>query len=266
MMKAGFLDSGGGGEKKKNNVSGDACFDQASKVTEGLNASSTNFTVGMSSLTDKEPEVTVVSNTIGGSSIRSGTPIATTTSGNYGNPNELNTRSIPYTNVVNGNEHVMNDTPSSYANKVIPTSLTKANLRKLEANVSNDVDYNVWLPLALVYEVPSRFSTCLIYGHSLNDCLKAAPKRVVKGMAKGKGQTLGVDEEGFIEGVGYGPKSLWEQWKDTTVEDEYNSYDDDMYEGQKIPEKIQTICDNFYIKLLVSAHDDTSLELQLRSE
>ncbi|GJV86706.1 hypothetical protein Tco_1530644 [Tanacetum coccineum] len=42
-------------------------------------------------------------------------------------------------------------------------------------------------------------NTCLIYGHSLNDCPKAAPKREVNGMAKGKGQTPRADDEGFIE-------------------------------------------------------------------
>ncbi|GJX41098.1 hypothetical protein Tco_0256088 [Tanacetum coccineum] len=54
----------------------------------------------------------------------------------------------------------------------------------------------------------------------------------------------------FLEskGVGYGPKSLWGQWRDTVVDDEYDPYDDDMYERQEIPENIQTICDNFDIK------------------
>ncbi|GJR12033.1 zinc knuckle CX2CX4HX4C containing protein [Tanacetum coccineum] len=47
--------------------------------------------------------------------------------------------------------------------------------------------------------VPPRCSTCLIYGHSLDDFPKAAPKRVVNGIAKGKGQTSGTDDEGFIE-------------------------------------------------------------------
>ncbi|GKC68034.1 hypothetical protein Tco_1100632 [Tanacetum coccineum] len=120
-----------------------------------------------------------------------------------------------------------------------------------------------------------RCSTCLIYSHSLIDCPKASPKRVVNSMDKGKGQTSGADDEGFNEvkkkksgvmmrlnllkyettsflaskGLGYGPKSLWEQWRDTALDDGYDSYDDDMYEGQEIPENIQTICDNFDIKV-----------------
>ncbi|GKA22164.1 retrotransposon protein, putative, ty1-copia subclass [Tanacetum coccineum] len=40
---------------------------------------------------------------------------------------------------------------------------------------------------------------CLISGHSLVDCPKAAPKRVVNGMDKGKGQTSVADDERFIE-------------------------------------------------------------------
>ncbi|GJZ20036.1 hypothetical protein Tco_0556626 [Tanacetum coccineum] len=50
-------------------------------------------------------------------------------------------------------------------------------------------------------------------------------------------------------GVGYDTKSLLEQWKKTGVDDDYDSYDDDMYEGHEIPENIQTICDNLDIKV-----------------
>ncbi|GJU08117.1 hypothetical protein Tco_1124547 [Tanacetum coccineum] len=49
-------------------------------------------------------------------------------------------------------------------------------------------------------------------------------------------------------GVEFGLKSPWEQWRDTTMDDEYDPYDDDMYEGQDIPENIQTMCDHFDIK------------------
>ncbi|GJX05986.1 putative ribonuclease H-like domain-containing protein [Tanacetum coccineum] len=228
-----------------------------------------------------------------------------------GDPKLINTRPISYINIVNseptypkknGGEQVgeelvngnkINDeTPSSYATKLKPTSSTKANLRKLEANVPNDADYEVRLTLASVHEVndrmknslnayfigkrlafpegvdsvlrdgpwmireiplflnkwspfvsllkeelsrvpilvkfhdvslvaytsnglsliatkietihieyewePPRCCTCLIFGHLLDDCPKA-PKRVVNRMDKGKGQTSGDDDEGFIE-------------------------------------------------------------------
>ncbi|GJV79503.1 putative ribonuclease H-like domain-containing protein [Tanacetum coccineum] len=42
---------------------------------------------------------------------------------------------------------------ASYANKLSPTSLTKANLRKLDANVLNDADYDIWLPFSSVDEM-----------------------------------------------------------------------------------------------------------------
>ncbi|GJR67350.1 zinc knuckle CX2CX4HX4C containing protein [Tanacetum coccineum] len=41
----------------------------------------------------------------------------------------------------------------------------------------------------------SRCSTCLIFGHSVNDCLKA-PKRMVIGVDNGKGGSSGADDDG----------------------------------------------------------------------
>ncbi|GJS46190.1 hypothetical protein Tco_0596311 [Tanacetum coccineum] len=51
--------------------------------------------------------------------------------------------------------------------------------------------------------------------------------------------------------VGFGTNSLLEQWRDTyeNADYDYDPYDDDMYEGQKIPDKIQSICDNLDIKV-----------------
>ncbi|GJR32996.1 reverse transcriptase domain-containing protein [Tanacetum coccineum] len=48
-------------------------------------------------------------------------------------------------------------------------------------------------------------------------------------------------------GFGYGLKSLLEQWREDNVVDDYDPYDDDMYEGQEILGKIQTICNNLDI-------------------
>ncbi|GJX65409.1 retrovirus-related pol polyprotein from transposon TNT 1-94 [Tanacetum coccineum] len=63
-----------------------------------------------------------------------------------------------------GNEPDMNKFPSSYANKLSPESFTKANLRKLEVNVPNSDDYDLWLPLASVHEVNDRMKNSL-YGY-----------------------------------------------------------------------------------------------------
>ncbi|GJX45232.1 hypothetical protein Tco_0261908, partial [Tanacetum coccineum] len=45
---------------------------------------------------------------------------------------------------------------------------------------------------------PPRCSTCLIFGHSVDDCPKAL-KRVVNMVDKGKGGSSGADDEGFVE-------------------------------------------------------------------
>ncbi|GJX11613.1 hypothetical protein Tco_0201472 [Tanacetum coccineum] len=52
-------------------------------------------------------------------------------------------------------------------------------------------------------------------------------------------------------GVGYGTNSLLEKWRKTygNADNDYEPYDDDMYEGQEIPNNIQFICDNLNIKL-----------------
>ncbi|GJR13545.1 putative reverse transcriptase domain-containing protein [Tanacetum coccineum] len=48
---------------------------------------------------------------------------------------------------------------------------------------------------------------------------------------------------------GYGTQSLLEQWTESYKNSDYgyDPYDDDMYEGQDIPEKLQAICDNLDI-------------------
>ncbi|GJY55815.1 hypothetical protein Tco_0454930 [Tanacetum coccineum] len=81
-----------------------------------------------------------------------------------------------------GHEPIMNKFPSSYATKLSPTSLTKANLRKHEVNVPYDADYDVLLHLALVHECP-----------------KTTPKRVVNNMDKGKEKTSRNNDKGFVE-------------------------------------------------------------------
>ncbi|GJX64358.1 hypothetical protein Tco_0298701 [Tanacetum coccineum] len=50
---------------------------------------------------------------------------------------------------------------------------------------------------------------------------------------------------------GYGTQSLFEQWKESyeNGDYEYDSYDDDMYEDQDIPDMLQAICDNLDIKV-----------------
>ncbi|GKD71050.1 hypothetical protein Tco_1325140, partial [Tanacetum coccineum] len=46
---------------------------------------------------------------------------------------------------------------------------------------------------------------------------------------------------------GYGTKSLLEQWRETKVDDDYNLYNDDLYDGYDMSDKLQSICDDFDI-------------------
>ncbi|GJY62887.1 hypothetical protein Tco_0464347 [Tanacetum coccineum] len=62
-----------------------------------------------------------------------------------------------------------------------------------------------------------------------------------------------------LMGVGYGPKSLLEQWRESNVDDDYDPYDNDMYEGQEIPDNIQIICDNLDIKVRVGKRNEQIL-------
>ncbi|GKC21128.1 hypothetical protein Tco_1023278 [Tanacetum coccineum] len=54
-----------------------------------------------------------------------------------------------------------------------------------------------------------------------------------------------------LETVGFGTQSLLEQWRDSYKNGDYDEdpYNDDMYEGQDLLDKIQDICDNLDIKV-----------------
>nr|GEV35738.1 hypothetical protein [Tanacetum cinerariifolium] len=172
------------------------------------------------------------------------------------------------------------------------------------------------------YFIGERLAFSAVECHSLVDCPKAAPTRVVNSMEKGKGQSSRADDEGGtnnspkttsktyvltsgngtfslsnsfdalnvddpgieevesdddskplkkgsedkiesvdnemashlaskLSGVGYGTKSLLEQRRKSygNADVDYNSCDDDMYEGQEIHNNIQSICDNLDIKI-----------------
>nr|GEZ81851.1 hypothetical protein [Tanacetum cinerariifolium] len=64
-----------------------------------------------------------------------------------------------------------------------------------------------------------------------------------------KGKVTLVDDE--AKNDGYGTHSLLEQWTEPyeNVDYGYDPYDDDMYEGQDIPDKLQAICDKLDIKV-----------------
>ncbi|GJR03460.1 reverse transcriptase domain-containing protein [Tanacetum coccineum] len=66
-----------------------------------------------------------------------------------------------------------------------------------------------------------------------------------------EGKLVLVDDDGKpLEKIDYpGDLELVGTWREDNVVDEYDSYDDDMYEGQEIPDIIQTICNNLDIRV-----------------
>ncbi|GKE84886.1 hypothetical protein Tco_1558628 [Tanacetum coccineum] len=56
------------------------------------------------------------------------------------------------------------DVPTSYANKLSLTLVSKANLQKLDVNVPNDADFDIWLPLASVHKENDKIKNSL-YGY-----------------------------------------------------------------------------------------------------
>ncbi|GKC21343.1 zinc knuckle CX2CX4HX4C containing protein [Tanacetum coccineum] len=66
--------------------------------------------------------------------------------------------------------NLANKFTSSFASKLSPTSLVKDNLWKLVANVPNNVDYDIWIPLASLHEVNDRMKNSL-YGYIIGERL-----------------------------------------------------------------------------------------------
>ncbi|GJV85665.1 hypothetical protein Tco_1525563 [Tanacetum coccineum] len=112
-------------------------------ITSGDVPSSSNSTIGWTEGTTtinvtNSDDVSIVSpNPSGSSNVQTGIPT-------------VNTGPIPL--------------PSSYTTKLSSTSLTKANLWKLEVNAPNDANYDIWLPLASVHKVNDRMKNSL-YGY-----------------------------------------------------------------------------------------------------
>ncbi|GKB23792.1 hypothetical protein Tco_0863193 [Tanacetum coccineum] len=67
-----------------------------------------------------------------------------------------------------------------------------------------------------------------------------------------EGKCMFVDDDGKpLEKVEYGTKSLLKQWNDScgNADYDYDPYDNDMYEGQEIPDNLHAMCDNLNIKV-----------------
>ncbi|GJY93260.1 hypothetical protein Tco_0509042, partial [Tanacetum coccineum] len=66
------------------------------------------------------------------------------------------------------------------------------------------------------------------------------------------------------ERIDFGTQSLLEQWRDSYENGYYNEdpYDDDMYEGQNLSDKLQKICDNFDIRMWDSPSSFLLIEIK----
>ncbi|GKD36976.1 hypothetical protein Tco_1257183 [Tanacetum coccineum] len=79
-------------------------------------------------------------------------------------------------------------------------------------------------------------------------------KRLSPGDYDSEDEVASVDNEMasfFARKDGYGTNTLLEQWNESyeNGDYDYDPYDDDMYEGQKISNKIKSNCDNLDIKV-----------------
>ncbi|GKB84994.1 hypothetical protein Tco_0957266 [Tanacetum coccineum] len=50
----------------------------------------------------------------------------------------------------------------------------------------------------------------------------------------------------------YGTNSLWEQWKKTKRDDDYDAYDVNLYDNHDMFDNLRTICDEFDIMVIYS--------------
>ncbi|GJY14694.1 hypothetical protein Tco_0385116, partial [Tanacetum coccineum] len=93
-----------------------------------------------------------------------------------------------------GFNYGMKEAPTSYANKLSPT--IKANFRKLDANVPNDADFDIWLPLASVSEVNNRMKN-LLYGYVIS---KKLAFLVVEWFVRNNWKMYGLEKVTLVKG------------------------------------------------------------------
>nr|GEU34700.1 putative ribonuclease H-like domain-containing protein [Tanacetum cinerariifolium] len=186
MMKPGFLDSGGGVKRRKKDDAKDSqlAVDVAIHIENPTACPNTkpdtptNGLYGVTGLTTTSHLSTASTNS--------------NTTRHSSSHNGSNTGSIQYFNI----ECVwvkFHEVPLvAYTSDGLSLIAIKIGTPMMKRYTKETIcaEY-VWVPLSS--------STCLIYGHSLDDCLNAAPKRVMNGIAKGMGQTSEADDKGFIE-------------------------------------------------------------------
>ncbi|GJX39033.1 hypothetical protein Tco_0252336 [Tanacetum coccineum] len=183
MLKSGFLDSGRGGEKKKKKK-GTGMESNTSKLASNFNDESVvpiekpidipNFTIEEvvvgSNVTSQHSETTTHGkNTVTPKPTKATCLSSTSTSGmiNY-TTGQMCSSSLNLNVIAKkvGDQEVepINECPSIYATKLSLTSSIMATLRKLDANLLNNTDYDILLPKASVHEVNDGMKN-LLYGY-----------------------------------------------------------------------------------------------------
>nr|GEX35476.1 hypothetical protein [Tanacetum cinerariifolium] len=141
------------------------------------------------------------------------------------------------------------NTSRNKKNNVEPTKeVSKSNPFEVLTSIENDVELGNNGGTSNLASQKDKSSGSLFWNVDSN-----SPKKVVSSYDyDSEDEVTLVDNEmdSFLaKNDGYGTQSLLEQWKESYENDdyEYNPYDDDLYEGQKIPNKLQAICDNLDI-------------------
>ncbi|GKA71660.1 putative reverse transcriptase domain-containing protein [Tanacetum coccineum] len=136
-----------------------------------------------------------------------------------------------------------------------PTANTSGNKKKNMEPTKENVDSSSH-STTLIIEKIDKIENLIIDGKVtlVDDEGKPLEKVISSGDYDIEDEVASVDNEmaSFLaKKDGYGTQSLLEQWKDSYENDdyEYDPCDDDMYEGQEIPDKLQAICDKLDIKI-----------------
>ncbi|GKF30700.1 hypothetical protein Tco_0100498, partial [Tanacetum coccineum] len=152
-----------------------------------------------------------------------------------------------------------NVSTSGNKKKDVETTIEVSSLNQFDVLnlVENDVDLgtNGWTSNLASKKTNSSGSSLIIDGKVTLVDDEGKPLTTMDSLddhdSKDEVASIDNDMEIFLasKDVGYGTNSLSEQWKESygNGDYDYDPYDDDMYEGLDIPDKIQDICDNLDI-------------------
>nr|GEU61981.1 hypothetical protein [Tanacetum cinerariifolium] len=174
-------------------------------------------------------------------------------------------KTIYHPKVNQRNEEASPKTAPSVDNKVSTTSNSSKKTGKIYALTSGNGTFSLGSSFkalnvdnTVTEEVESRDKTSMFAGKCvlLNDEGNPLEKIDYIGVHDSDDEFEPIDNEmaSFLAskplGVGCGTNILLEKWRKTyeNINYDYDPYDDDMYECQKIPDNIQSICDNLDIK------------------